>query len=86
MAASPTHSAEYQALCDEITNLQHRAELTADTYLDFQSKVIHLVFNNGTDEIVEEHRDKATFYFEAFLDIQIKIGLLSRRLTALIEK
>lgn len=80
-----TH-AEYLALVKEIEHLQNRAELTCDTFQDFQSKVIHLVFNNGSDEMVEEHRDKATFYYEAFLDIQIKIGQLTRKLAALPKK
>lgn len=78
--------AEVHDLLKEIERLQHRAELTADTFQDFQSKVIHLVFNNGSDEIVEEHRDKATFYYESFLDIQIMIGKLTRRLSALHKK
>lgn len=77
---------EFQSLVKEIDHLQNRAELTCDTFQDFQSKVITLVFNNGSDEVVEEARDKATFYYESFLDIQIKIGKLTRRLTEITEK
>lgn len=74
---------ERQRLRKEIKTLQDRADLTADTFASFQSSVVSLIFQDTTDEVIEEHRDKATFYYESFLDIHIRIGKLTRRLAEL---
>ena len=74
---------ERQRLRKEIKTLQDRAELTADTFTSLQSSVVALAFQDVSDEVMEEHRDKATFYYEAFLDINILIGKLTRKLSAL---
>lgn len=75
--------AERQRLRKEIKTLQDRAELTADAFNSFQSSVVALVFQDIDDDVIEEQRDKATFYYEAFLDINIRIGKLTRQLAAL---
>lgn len=75
--------AERQRLRKEIETLQDRAEMTADTFTSFQSSVVALVYQDATDEVIEENRDKATFYYEAFLDINIRIGKLTRKLAEL---
>lgn len=74
---------ERQRLRKEIKTLQDRAEMTADTFASFQSSVVSLVFQDVADEVIEENRDKATFYYEAFLDINIRIGKLTRKLATL---
>ncbi|UTC29130.1 hypothetical protein BAMBUS_00470 [Brevundimonas phage vB_BpoS-Bambus] len=78
-----TARAERQRLRKEIKALQDRAELTADAFTSFQSSVVSLVFQDVSDEVIEENRDKATFYYEAFLDINIRIGKLTRKLADL---
>lgn len=77
--------AERQRLRKEIKTLQDRAEMTADTFASFQSSVVSLVFQDVSDEVIEENRDKATFYYEAFLDINIRIGKLTRKLSSLAQ-
>lgn len=74
---------ERQRLRKEIKTLQDRADLTADTFACIQSSVVSLAFQDTSDEVIEENRDKATFYYESFLDINIRIGKLTRKLAEL---
>lgn len=64
----------------EIAVLRDRAILTLDTVESFQSSVESLVHQDVSDDIIEENRDKASIYYEVYLDIVIKIGRLSRQL------
>lgn len=79
----PEKVAESQTLKAEIARLEARQELILEVLKDHQSSVFSLTAQNASDEIVEEHRNKATFYYESYLDITIHIARLGTKLIAL---
>lgn len=80
---TPAQKLEADRLQKEIKTLQDREQLTADTFKSFQSSVFSLIAQGASGELIEENRDKATFYYEAFLDLHIHIGKLTRQLSEL---
>lgn len=80
---TPEAVAEGERLKAEIDRLTNRQELVMDTMKEHQSSVFSLVAQNAHEALVEEHRDRATFYYESFLDLTINIGRLTSRLEAL---
>lgn len=79
----PEKVAESQTLKAEIARLEARQELILEVLKDHQSSVFSLSAQNASDAIVEEHRNKATFYYESYLDITIHIARLGTKLIAL---
>jgi hypothetical protein len=77
---------EAQTLQDEITALSDRNQLLVDCFTSHQSSVLALISQNADWALIEEHRDKATFYYESFLDLMILIGRKMRRLGELTQK
>lgn len=75
--------AEGEKLKAEIARLEARQELILEVLKDHQSSVFSLTAQEASDEIVEEHRNKATFYYESYLDISILIARLASKLVAL---
>lgn len=83
---TPKQAKEARLLQEEIQRLQGRCDLTIEVMKQHQSSVLALIQQNASEELVEEHRNKATFYYESFLDLTIHIGRLTRKLTELTKK
>lgn len=69
----------------EIERLKHRSELTFAVCMENQSSVLSLTHQGAADALVEQHRVDALTYYEIFLDLNIHIGKLTRRLIDLSE-
>jgi len=76
---TPKQAKELRLLRAEIATLQGRQTMTMDCFESHQSSVIALVGQHANPELIEEHRDKATFYYESFLDLTIHIGKLIKK-------
>lgn len=74
---------EIERLEGEIRTLSDRNQLIVDCFASHQASVTSLIAQNADWYVVEEHRDKATFYYESFLDLTILIGRKVRRLMEL---
>lgn len=72
-----------ESLRREIKTLYDRRDLIEDCWKSDQDAVLALVQQNAADLLIEQHRDKATFYHESYLDLTIYIGKLTRKLSDL---
>ncbi|AXQ68987.1 hypothetical protein HOU00_gp138 [Caulobacter phage CcrPW] len=80
---TPEAVEEGERLKTEIDRLTNRQELVMEMMKEHQSSVFNLVAQSANDELVEDNRNLATFYYESFLDLTIQIGRLTTRLEAL---
>ena len=80
---TPAQAAQFKELKLRIDEMHHRADLTMQVMQDNQSSVMALLKQRAKPELIEEHRNKATFYYEAYLDLLIHIGTLTHQLSDL---
>lgn len=78
---TPKQAKDARLLRAEIKTLRDRQDLTEDCYRAHQDSVDTLIAQEADWTLVEENRDKATFYYESYLDLIILIGKLSRKLS-----
>lgn len=67
----------------EIDQLRNRRVLVEECWRAEIDTVDNLIRQKAAWDLVETHRDKATFYFESFLDLTVLIGRLTHKLTDL---
>lgn len=83
---TPKQAKEVRLINEEIQRLQGRNDLTLEVMKEHQSSVFALLQQGAAEALIEEHRDKACFYYESYLDITIHIGRLTRKLSEIIKK
>lgn len=77
---TPKSAKEARLIREEIKQLMDRRDLVEDCWKGHQDAVDNLIAQKATWELIEEDRDKATFYYESYLDLTILIGKLARKL------
>jgi hypothetical protein len=80
---TPKQAKLAKSLRAEIATLTDRRALTEDCRVAEQDSVDALIAQGATWELIEEHRNKATFYYESVLDLTILVGRLARKLADL---
>lgn len=82
---TPKQAKLAKSLRAEIATLTDRRALTEDCRLAEHDSVEALIAQQAAWELIEEHRNKATFYYESVLDLTILIGRLARKLADLTQ-
>lgn len=69
-----------KAIREDIQQLYDRRDLVEDCFKAEAERVDNLIAQKAKWTLVEEARDKATFYFESYLDLTILIGRQAQKL------